>query len=54
MILEQYMGSVEQIQTELMLAKQDWEPTTSAATKDPSTTNVVSINRKRLLTEESE
>lgn len=54
MITEQYMGSVEQIQTELMLAKQEWEPTSNTATKDPSTTNVVSINRKRLLTEESE
>ena len=56
-VLEQYMGSVEQIQTELMSAmwgreEQDNHPDAIAATQKG---NVVSLrSRKKLLTEDSE
>lgn len=52
-VLEQYMGSVDQIQTELMAAMYERGESEPNAIATPSRGNVVSITtRKQLLTEE--
>jgi hypothetical protein len=54
-VLEQYMGSIEQIQSELMAAMWDKEGETKPdAVATTQKGNVVSLSTRKLLTEESE